>query len=168
TIGIVRGSAMREAKPAPPPVAAAPPPAVSPPPVAAAIAAAPPVSPAPVAVAIAPEPPPAPAPPPVTQRKKARAVRASVRPVATGDAEPLLRPAEEQLAQARIAEACALGRIAADAAPEAPAVWEFLGRCYMRLAEPDQAVACYRKYLALAPDGPRARFIRAIVERGAP
>jgi hypothetical protein len=82
------------------------------------------------------------------------------------DVEALLRPAEEQLARTRIVEACALGRVAAERAPQSPAVWEFLGRCYMRMREPDDAIASYRKALELAPDGPRAPFIRAIVDRG--
>jgi len=46
-------------------------------------------------------------------------------------------------------------------------VWEFLGRCYMRLPDPAEARAAYRRYLELAPDGPRASVIRAIVEREA-
>jgi cytochrome c-type biogenesis protein CcmH/NrfG len=55
--------------------------------------------------------------------------------------------------------------MASERAPQSPAVWEFLGRCYMRMSEPEEAIASYRKALALAPDGPRAPFIRAIVER---
>src|SRR6185369_17468382 len=76
----------------------------------------------------------------------------------------LLRAAEEGLRFSRLGEACALGQRAAEKIPGVPAVWEFLGRCYMRLAEPEQARAYYRKYLALAPDEPRASFVRAMVE----
>jgi hypothetical protein len=35
----------------------------------------------------------------------------------------------------------------------------------MRLPDPQEARACYRKYLELAPDGPRASLIRTIVDR---
>jgi hypothetical protein len=38
----------------------------------------------------------------------------------------------------------------------------------MRMAEPQEARAYYRRYLALDPTGPSASFIRAIVEREAP
>jgi hypothetical protein len=100
-------------------------------------------------------------------RRPARAPAPSPAHGAIGEGERLLRVAEEQLGQARIAEACATGHLAADAAPQSPAVWEFLGRCHMRLAEPETALSCYRRYLALAPDGPRVPFVKAIVERGA-
>jgi tRNA A-37 threonylcarbamoyl transferase component Bud32 len=109
-------------------------------------------------------------PPPRIAARQLRP-KANGRPAADSDvdvANQLLRPAEERLGLARIAEGCALGRIAAERAPQSPAVWEFLGRCYMRMAEPDEARVYYRKYLALAPDGADASFIRAIVERAKP
>jgi len=58
--------------------------------------------------------------------------------------------------------------VASEHARRVPAVWEFLGRCYMRLAEPQQARAYYRRYLQLAPSGPDAPFIRAITEGDGP
>jgi len=82
-------------------------------------------------------------------------------------ADETLRGAEARPGAGRVGEACALGQVAAAQAPRAPAVWEFLGRCYMRLPDPAEARAAYRRYLELAPDGPRASVIRAIVEREA-
>jgi serine/threonine protein kinase len=94
--------------------------------------------------------------------------RRTVAPAPAGRDDPAaetLRGAEERLGTGRIGEACALGQVAAGQAPRSPAVWEFLGRCYMRLPDPQEARACYRKYLELAPDGPRASLIRTIVDR---
>jgi serine/threonine protein kinase len=79
-----------------------------------------------------------------------------------------LQSAEALLSGRLIVQACAEGQIAATREPESAAVWEFLGRCYMRLGEPDRARAYYRKYLSIAPTSPKARFIRAIVEESAP
>jgi hypothetical protein len=127
-----------------------------------------------VALALSPLPAPAaaPVPAPVPLPSAPPPARGTRRPARHGGAErseavaeSLLVPAEEQLSLGRVAEGCALGKTVAGRAPDAAAVWEFLGRCYMRLAKPDEARAYYRKYLALAPDGPRAPFIRAIVER---
>jgi len=77
----------------------------------------------------------------------------------------LVARAEVLLGQGRIADACGLGRAAAEVAPVAAAPWEFLGRCLMRLGRPVDARAAYRRYLAIAPDGPDAVFVRAIVNR---
>jgi hypothetical protein len=99
-------------------------------------------------------------------RKRARQQRATAGPDA--DAVELLVPAEERLAHGQIVEACALGQIAASRAPRAAAVWEFLGGCYMRLALPQEARPYYRKALALAPDGPKAAFIRAMLGQETP
>jgi Flp pilus assembly protein TadD len=70
----------------------------------------------------------------------------------------------DRLEAGSIDEACALGQVAAGQAPRSPAVWEFLGRCTMRLPDPERARAAYRKYLELAPDAPRASLIRAMIE----
>ena len=104
----------------------------------------------------------------------ARPVRPVTRPArvpeprAPDPIERWLRPAEERLEAGHIAEACALGLVASEHARRMPAVWEFLGRCYMRLAEPQQARAYYRRYLQLAPSGPDAPFIRAIIDGDEP
>ena len=97
--------------------------------------------------------------------------RANSLPVPQANAaetEPPLHTAEQRLAAGHVADACALGLVAAARTPEDAAVWEFLGRCHMRLPEPRQARAYYRRYLALAPAGAKASFIRAIVEREGP
>jgi serine/threonine protein kinase len=83
-------------------------------------------------------------------------------------AADLLLDAEERLGSGRIADACALGQVAARHASRTPAVWEFLGRCYMRLPDPDAARLYYRNYLTIAPDGPKAALIRAMVGSAAP
>jgi serine/threonine protein kinase len=94
-----------------------------------------------------------------------RVRRRKATPVNQGEpAAQTLRAAEERLSTGRVGEACALGQVAAGQAPGSPAAWEFLGRCYMRLPDSEEARACYRKYLELAPDGPRASLIRAIVD----
>jgi len=77
----------------------------------------------------------------------------------------LVARAEVLLGMGRLVEACALGRAAAEVAPTDASVWELLGRCHMRLGQPADARAAYRRYLALAPDGPDAVFVRAIVDR---
>jgi hypothetical protein len=90
----------------------------------------------------------------------------------TSDSAPIqpeqseLQHAQGLLARNLVAEACAEGRRAAEHSPNSPAVWDFLGRCLMRLGHPDEARACYRRYLALAPNSANAPFVRAIVEGG--
>ena len=76
-----------------------------------------------------------------------------------------LAVAEEMLANGAVPEACEQGKLAATRASRAPAVWEFLGRCYMRMSAPAQARAYYRQYLALEPETAKAPFIKAIVDR---
>ena len=66
--------------------------------------------------------------------------------------------------QGRIDEACALGQTAAAGAPGSPAVWKFLGQCYMRLGERERAVVYYRRYLELAPESTDALFVRQMIE----
>jgi len=80
----------------------------------------------------------------------------------------LLLAAEERLTAGHVADACALGQVAAARAPQHASVREFLGRCYMRLPDPQQARAYYRKFLTLAPADPKAAFIRAIIEQEGP
>ncbi|HEY5958037.1 MAG TPA: tetratricopeptide repeat protein [Polyangiaceae bacterium] len=77
-----------------------------------------------------------------------------------------LRRANDFLARKQVAQACIEARLVAKRTPEDPAVWDFLGRCYMRLGQPQEAREYYRKYLSLAPNSKNAPFIRAIVEGG--
>ena len=75
-----------------------------------------------------------------------------------------LESAEQRLRSGNIEQACVLGRQAADRAPESPAVWEFLGRCFMRLGEPQEARQHYKRYLALAPGGSNELFVKAMID----
>jgi Flp pilus assembly protein TadD len=83
-------------------------------------------------------------------------------------ADSLLAPAEKQLRLGETEQACLTGRQVAERTPKLPEVWEFLGRCYMRMGDPVQARSSYRRYLELAPQGENVLFIRAIVDDGAP
>jgi serine/threonine-protein kinase len=104
-----------------------------------------------------------------TKRFRATAApEASAAAAKADDPERSLAAAEERLTAGHVAEACALGQVMAASAPQEAAIWEFLGRCYMRLPDPRQARAYYRRYLALAPGSPNAPFIRAIVEQAGP
>jgi Flp pilus assembly protein TadD len=94
--------------------------------------------------------------------------RAETRPRERSKQQPrphgLLDEASHALMQGRIAEACALVQTAAAGAPGSPAVWKFLGQCYMRLGQREQAVIYYRRYLELAPESPDALFIQRMIE----
>jgi Flp pilus assembly protein TadD len=83
-------------------------------------------------------------------------------------ARGMLAVAERRLRKGGIEEACATAAQAAERAPELAAVWEFLGRCHMRLGEPERARVYYRRYLALAPHEPNAIFVRAMLDEGQP
>jgi len=120
--------------------------------------------------------PPAPAPQPAvvataaiptaapSKRLARRSPRMQRSRTAVAAARDLLQSAEEHLRSGSIEEACLLGHEAAQRAAEAPAVWEFLGRCLMRLGEPREARLCYRRFLALKPDDANALFIEAIID----
>ncbi len=93
------------------------------------------------------------------------ATRASGQPRATADAgaKQMLDRAEDLLAEGKIEEACATGEEAAARAAAPPAVFRFLGRCYMRLGRAGKARANYRRYLETAGTAADASFVRAIV-----
>ena len=84
----------------------------------------------------------------------------SAKPVAPRT--PLGR-ANEALAAGRVAEACALGEEAAASSGASPAVWKFLGGCFMRLGERAKGIAYYQRYLEEAPSSPDAVFVREMV-----
>jgi serine/threonine-protein kinase len=164
------GPAAAIAAPLPPAVAATPeqPPArfVAPP-----ATSAPPAPPAPSATSAppatpatsAPAAPPAPATDASTSRRVSRRARIDS-PTRDAAPEPSLAAAEERLGAGKIGEACAIGQAVADAHPRAPAPWQFLGRCSMRLGDRARAVAAFERYLELAPGAADAPFVRAILE----
>jgi len=78
-------------------------------------------------------------------------------------AAELLRDAEAALRGGNLEEARALGMTAAERQPALASAWELLGRCTMRQGRAEEARSFYKRALALAPDGPNAPFIRAIV-----
>lgn len=111
---------------------------------------------------------------PPTAARRVRTSSPAPAPVQEGpaidpaDAEPLVARAEGLLGRGHIVESCTLGREASRLYPSDARTWEFLGRCLMRLGQPDQARVAYRRYLAIAPDGPDAIFVRAMVDREQP
>jgi serine/threonine-protein kinase len=147
------------------------PPAAAPTPVAPAAV----VHPAPAPVPAPPPPPaspvaeaaraPAPRPPvpPVAKARPAKAREAAAVPAPPPRVVDLLERAEQTLSSGRLEDARVLGLAAAEHQPSRADVWEFLGRCYMRLGRATEARTFYARYLALAPDGAKASFIRAIV-----
>jgi cytochrome c-type biogenesis protein CcmH/NrfG len=78
-----------------------------------------------------------------------------------------LTDAEHLLDTGALADACALGERSLREHPGARAL-QFLGRCYMRLGEPERARRYYREYLRVAPTAPDAAFVRAIVGEAGP
>ena len=76
----------------------------------------------------------------------------------------LLAAANEALAEGRVADACAAGEKASEIQQASPAVFKFLGGCFMRLGNRDKGRAYYRRYLELVPEGPDAVFVREMVK----
>jgi serine/threonine-protein kinase len=109
------------------------------------------------------------APPPRARRSASRPLHVTAPPLAASapeDAAALVERAEGLLVAGEGAAACALGEQAALNAPAAPVVHRFLGKCYMRLSNPQKARRHYGRYLELAPDAPDGVFVRAIVQSG--
>jgi eukaryotic-like serine/threonine-protein kinase len=131
----------------------------------------------PARAAAAPEPPaplpvlPAQAPAPSAAEPvgvpRAVVVRRAAAPVAKPSAatqRPALADANDALAQGKLSEACALGEKASAMPGTSPAVWKFLGQCYMRLGDREKAVAYYRRYLEVSPSGADAVFVREMIK----
>jgi serine/threonine protein kinase len=95
-------------------------------------------------------------------------IQVTTEPKDLADAVSDLQRARDLLAQGQVTSACAVGQIAASRKPNDPAAWAFLGRCYMRMGQPKQARAYYRRYLDLAPNSSNAVFVRAIVDKEDP
>ncbi len=90
-------------------------------------------------------PPPAPAPPP----------RGAVE---------VLAEADKLLGQGEVADACSHGEEAKRMSPKLPAVYKFLGKCYMRAGRAPQANDNYKKYLELAPNASDAPFVKSMIK----
>ncbi len=90
-------------------------------------------------------PPPAPAPPP-------------------RGATEVLAEADKLLGQGEVADACSHGEEAKRMSPKLPAVYKFLGKCYMRAGRAPQANDNYKKYLELAPNASDAPFIKSMIK----
>jgi eukaryotic-like serine/threonine-protein kinase len=169
------------ATPPPPPEPAAPPPGEAPPaseePAAAAAPASAPAHAAAaharrhhVATARAASPGLAPSPesPPSTAVRVA-APSASVTPPPEAAPSPrggreVLGEAEKLLGQGEVGDACARGEEAKRMTPKVPAIYKFLGKCYMRAGQAGQADDNYKKYLELSPTASDAPFIKSMLK----
>jgi Flp pilus assembly protein TadD len=80
------------------------------------------------------------------------------------DPEALLAKGRELMVDGRIGDACAQVEAAKAANPELPALYKFLGQCYMRSRRAADAKKNYRRYLELFPDAPDAAFITSILD----
>jgi eukaryotic-like serine/threonine-protein kinase len=90
--------------------------------------------------------PPAPAPPPPR------------------DAGQALAEADKLLAQGEVSDACARGEEAKRLNARLPAVYKFLGKCYMRAGRARDANDNYKKYLELAPSAPDVPFVKSMIK----
>jgi len=94
---------------------------------------------------------PAPAPPPAAE------------PPPRG-AREVLAEADKLLGQGEVGEACGRGEEAKKMSPKLPAVYKFLGKCYMRAGRAHDASDNYRQYLELAPNAPDAPFVKSMIK----
>jgi hypothetical protein len=79
-------------------------------------------------------------------------------------AREVLGEAEKLLGQGEVGEACARGEEAKRMSAKLPAVYKFLGKCYMRAGRASQANDAYRKYLEIAPTASDAPFIKSMIK----
>jgi serine/threonine-protein kinase len=110
----------------------------------------------------------APAPPAATAAR-VPAPAASVTPPPEAAPPPrgareVLGEADKLLGQGEVADACARGEEAKRLGPKLPAVYKFLGKCYMRAGHAPQANDNYKKYLELAPTASDAPFIKSMIK----
>jgi serine/threonine protein kinase len=80
------------------------------------------------------------------------------------DAAQALAEADKLLAQGEITEACARGEEAKRLGPRLPAVFKFLGKCYMRAGRARDANENYKRYLELAPNASDAPFVKSMIK----
>jgi serine/threonine protein kinase len=76
----------------------------------------------------------------------------------------VLTEGEKLLGQGEVQDACARGEEAKRMNPKLPAVYKFLGKCYMRGGRAGQANDNYKKYLELAPTSSDAPFIKSMIK----
>ena len=76
----------------------------------------------------------------------------------------MLGEADKLLGQGEVADACARGEEAKRMSPKLPAVYKFLGKCYMRAGHAAQANDNYKKYLELSPTASDAPFIKSMIK----
>ena len=76
----------------------------------------------------------------------------------------MLAEADKLLGQGEVADACARGEEAKRMSPRLPAVYKFLGKCYMRAGHAPQANDNYKKYLELAPNASDAPFVKSMIK----
>jgi eukaryotic-like serine/threonine-protein kinase len=79
-------------------------------------------------------------------------------------AHEILLEGEKLLAQGEVSDACARGEEAKRLGPGQPAIYKFLGKCYMRAGRATQAHDNYQKYLELAPTASDAPFIKSMIK----
>jgi Flp pilus assembly protein TadD len=80
------------------------------------------------------------------------------------DAAQVLAEADKLQAQGEIAQACARGEEAKRLGPRLPAVYKFLGKCYMRAGRAHDANDNYKRYLELAPNASDAPFVKSMIK----
>ncbi len=80
------------------------------------------------------------------------------------DAAQVLGEADKLLAQGEVPDACARGEEAKRLGPRLPAVYKFLGKCYMRAGRARDANDNYKKYLELAPNASDAPFVKSMIK----
>jgi serine/threonine-protein kinase len=76
----------------------------------------------------------------------------------------VLGEAEKLLGQGEVGDACARGEEAKRMSPKVPAIYKFLGKCYMRAGHAAQANDNYKKYLELSPAASDAPFIKSMIK----
>jgi len=111
-------------------------------------------------------------------RRRAR-VEATAVPLPTTATLPLAKPlpvappasvdemiaaGEQLLAEGHVGEACARLESAKAQYPVSPALYRFLGKCYMRSRRAADAKTNYRRYLELKPEASDATFIKGILD----
>jgi serine/threonine protein kinase len=109
--------------------------------------------------------------PPAATAVRVPAAAASVSTGPPPEAAPPMRGArevlsegEKLLSQGEVQDACARGEEAKHLSPKQPAIYKFLGKCYMRAGHASQANENYKKYLELSPTASDAPFIKSMIK----